>query len=384
VQHRNSVFHSMLKLLPRGAFDRLVDEHGADDLTRSFDSRRHLIALLFARFSGAQSLREIEAAMASHRSRLYHVGARSPARSTFADANARRTSAIFSGLFTHMLASAGRNARRQLGDAVRLIDSTGLRLSGVGSQWSRFTTKVHGAKAHVIFDPDCGRPIYHEISAANVNDITAAKDMPIEAGATYVFDLGYYHFGWWAKLDAADCRIVTRFAKNTKLCDVRASTPSCDDDILSDRTGFLTERMARSRKNPMQSPVREIVLRISTGKTLRLLTNDLDAPAREIADLYKRRWEIELFFRLMKQSLKLERFIGRSENAVRIQVAVALVAFLLMQAVRQASKTPLGFLEAARLVRITLMHRKDLSSLRKQTSFLLTNTRQLDLGFVLP
>ena len=374
----------MLKLVPWDAFDRLVEEHGADDLTRSFDSRRHLIALLFARFSGAQSLREIEAAMASHRSRLYHVGARVPARSTFADANARRTSAVFSGLFTHMLAAAGRNARRGLGEAVRLIDSTGLRLSGVGAEWSRFTTKVHGAKAHIIYDPDCGRPIYHEISAANVNDITAAKDMPIEAEATYVFDLGYCDFGWWAKLDAAGCRIVTRFTKHMKLHEARASNTSCDGDILSDHSGFLPTRMARSRKNPMQSPVREIVLEIAAGKVLRLLTNDLEAPAREIADLYKRRWQIELFFRLMKQTLKLERFIGRSENAVRIQVAVALIAFLLAHAVRQASKTPLGFLEVIRLVRVNLMHRKEVTSLRKQTWIQASDPRQLAFGLHLP
>jgi Transposase DDE domain/Domain of unknown function (DUF4372) len=370
----------MLKLVPWGVFDRLAKEHRADDLTRSFDSRRHLIALLFARFSGAQSLREIEAAMDSHKSRLYHAGARVPARSTFADANARRTSAIFSGLFTHMLASAGRNARRKLGGAVRLIDSTGLRLSGVGSQWSRFTTKVHGAKAHMILDPDCGCPIYHEITAANVNDITAAKDMPIEAGATYVFDMGYCNFEWWAKLDSLDCRIVTRFTKHMKLHDVRASNASCESDILSDRIGFLPTRMARSRKNPMQSPVREIVLKTATGKILRLLTNDIDAPAREIADLYKRRWEIELFFRLMKQTLKLERFIGRSENAVRIQVAVALIALLLAQMLGRETKTPLGLLAIVRLVRVNLMHRKDLAIIRKQTCFPPGNVRQLSLG----
>jgi Transposase DDE domain len=105
--------------------------------------------------------------------------------------------------------------------------------------------------------------------------------------------------------------------------------------------------------------VREIVVRTETGETLRLLTNDLDAPAQEIADLYKRRWQIELFFRLMKQTLKITKFVGRSENAVRIQIAVALVAFLLLRALQKLTKETHGFLELGRLVRTNLMHRKD-------------------------
>jgi Transposase DDE domain len=95
-----------------------------------------------------------------------------------------------------------------------LIDSTRLHLAGVGAQWARFSSDVFGAKAHVIYDPGLGRPVYHAVTAANVNDITAAKQMPIEKGATYVFDLGYYDFAWWALLDGADCRLVTRFTRS--------------------------------------------------------------------------------------------------------------------------------------------------------------------------
>jgi hypothetical protein len=129
--------------------------------------------------------------MASHQGRLYHSGALAPKRSTFADANRARDFRVFSGLFGVMLAQAGRGFRRKMADAVRPIDSTGLPPAGVGAEWARFSTSVFGAKAHVVYDPDLGRPIYHAVTAANVNDITAAKDMPIEAGATYVFGLGY-------------------------------------------------------------------------------------------------------------------------------------------------------------------------------------------------
>jgi hypothetical protein len=365
VRHRNSVFHDILKLIPWTAFDREVDQFGADEGTRSFTARQHLSALLFAQLSGASSLREIEATMASHQGRLYHAGAVAPKRSTFADANRARDFRVFSGLFEAMLAQAGRGFRRKMADAVRLIDSTGLRLSGVGAEWARFSTSVFGAKAHVVYDPELGRPVYHAVTAANVNDISAAKAMPIEAGATYVFDLGYYDFGFWARLDALGCRLVTRFKTNTPLNAPREMPLEPGSTVLSDRIGFLPARQAMNRKNPMQDAVREIVVRTETGETLRLLSNDLDAKAQEIADLYKRRWQIELFFRVMKQTVKITKFIGRSENAVRIQIAVALIAYLLLRALQKISEETRGFLELVRLVRANLMHRKDPTRLRK-------------------
>ena len=134
--------------------------------------------------------------MSSHQARLYHAGGAAPARSTFADANRDRDSKVFSGLFMHMLGTATRGLRRKMGDAVRLIDSTSLHLAGAGTQWARFSADVCGAKAHVVYDPDLGCPIYHMITEATVNDIVAAKTMPVEAGATYVFDLGYYDYAW--------------------------------------------------------------------------------------------------------------------------------------------------------------------------------------------
>jgi Transposase DDE domain len=310
----------------------------------------------------------------------YHSGAVAPKRSTFADANRNRDFRVFSGLFEVMLAGASRGVRRKMADAVRLIDSTGLRLSGVGAERVRFSTSVFGVKAHVVYDPDLGGLIYHAVTAANVNDITAAKEMPIEADATYVFDLGYYDFGFWAKLDALGCRMVTRFKANTPLNEPRdlplppGSTPS------SDRIGFLPARQAMSRKNPMQDAVREIVVRNETGETLRLLTNDLDAPAQGIADLYKRRWRIELFFRVMKQTLRITKFIGRSENAARIQIAVALIAFLLLRALHQIAKETRGFLELVRLVRANLMHRKDAARLRNPPPPPPLDSRQLQLS----
>jgi IS4 transposase len=381
VRHQNSVFHDIVKLIPWAVFDRLVEEHGADELVRTFKTRHQLIALLYGQLAGANSLRAIEATMASHQARLYHVGAKAPARSTFADANRTRNPLVFTGLFEHLLGRATRGIRRKMRDVIRLIDSTSLHLAGIGTEWARFSADVCGAKAHIIYDPDLACPVYHAVTEANVNDIVPAKAMPIDPGASYVFDLGYYDYGWWAKLDAADCRIVTRFKSNTPLCKAREMPLERGSGVLSDRIGFLPARQANSRKNPMQAAVREIVVMTETGVRLRILSNDLDAPAQEIADLYKLRWQIELFFRLMKQTLKITHFLGRSENAVRIQIAVALIAFVLLHILQKMTKVKHGFLDLVRLVRANLMHRKDMLRLRESQSSPLADPRQLVLDW---
>ena len=182
--HQNSVFHRRLKQVPFGRLERFVEKYGGDTLSRTLDSKRHLIALLYGQFSGAASLREIVTGMASHETRLYHLGAAPVKRSTVSDANSNRPWQVFSALFTEMLKQAHRGLRRAAGDAVRLIDSTSLRLSSLSADWATFSADVYGAKAHIVYDPHADRPIYFAVTPANVNDITAAKAMPIETGAT--------------------------------------------------------------------------------------------------------------------------------------------------------------------------------------------------------
>jgi hypothetical protein len=384
MRHHNSVLHGVLKQVPWAEFDKLVDEHGADAGVRKLSTRSQLVALLFAQLSGAVSLREIEAAMSSHSARFYHLGAHEVSRSTLADANAARPHQVFSGLFAVLVAQARRGLRKASADAVRLIDSTGVRLSGVAAEWARFSHSasggVCGAKAHIVYDPDADRPLYLDVTKANVNDITAAKAMPLEPGATYVFDLGYYDYGWWAKLDAMGCRIVTRLKKNTPLAVTAEQALPPGSDLLYDRIGHLPERLTTTRQNPFADPVREIGVALDDGKALRVVTNDLDAPAQEIADLYKRRWAIELFFRWVKQTLKIKHFVGRSENAVRIQIACALIAYLLLRLVQDACKITLGPLAFARLVRANIMHLRAVDRLLKPPPNRAQDPRQLSLN----
>ncbi len=377
--HHNSVLHGLLKYVPWSKFEALVETHQTDARVRRLSTRSQLVALLYGQLAGAASLREIETAMASHAGGLYHLGARQVSRSTLADANGQRSHAVFSGLFAHMAGMAGRGFRRSSADAVRLINSTGIRLCGLATQWARFCKGVQGAKAHMIYDPDAQEPLYVEVTTARVNDITVAKAMPIEPGATYVFDLGYYDYGWWAKLNDAGCRIVSRLKANTPLTLVAEQALPEGSSLLYDRIGTLPERLSSTRHNPFHDPVREIGVLLESGKALRVVTNDLDAPAHEIAELYKRRWQIELFFRWIKQTLRIRHFVGHSENAVRIQIAVALIAYLILKLANQASQlvpSPLAF---TRLVRANLMHKRHIHQLLEPPKPPPQNSQQLTL-----
>jgi IS4 transposase len=374
--------HGLLKQVPWWFFDKLVDEHGADARVRRLTTKSQLVALLYGQLSGAASLREIELALTSHAAGLYHLGAGVVSRSTLADANRLRPHEVFSGLFAQMLRQSGRGLRRSGAEAVRLIDSTSLQLSGMASDWARFSTAACGAKAHLIYDPDAATPLYLDVTPARTNDILAARAMPIEPGATYVFDLGYYDFAWWAKLAAAGCRIVTRLKLNTPLTRIEErALAEGEDTLLYDRVGLLPQRQAAARRNPFQHRVREIGVCLDGGSTLRILSNDLDAPAAEIAALYKRRWAIELFFRWVKQTLRIKHFIGRSENAVRIQIAVALIAYLLIKLAKEATRISESILAFARLLRANLMQRRDISRLLKPPQIHPYQERQLTLAW---
>ena len=215
MRHQNSVFHSVLKHVPWPVFDRVVEAHAADARVRRLTTKSQFAALLYGQLSGALSLREIVGGLESHADRLYHLGVEPPRRSTLSDANAGRPAAVFAELLAVLMAQAHRGLRRKLSrDCLshrrhrRAADRVQRRLGSVLGRGMR-------CQGHVIYDADADRPIYAAVSAANVTDISVAQQMPIEAGATYVFDLGYYDYGWWAKLDAAQCRIVTRFKSNT-------------------------------------------------------------------------------------------------------------------------------------------------------------------------
>jgi IS4 transposase len=343
-----------------------VDHHGADARVRRLTTKSQLIALIYAQLSGAHSLREIEQSLASHAPRLYHLGAAAPARSTLADANAKRPGQVFADLFALLAAQATPGLRRATREAIHLVDATSIRLTAISHAWADY--EKHGClvKLHVDFDPDGEMPANFAITPARVSDVSMARTMPVEPGATYVFDLGYYDFSWWSELHAVGCRIVTRLKTHTRPRLVESLTVAAGGPVRADRIIAIDGRLKSQRgaRHPLTGiALREVVVTIDSGRTLRLLTNDLQAPAERIAELYKARWQIELFFRWVKQHLKIKRFLGTSENAVRTQIAVALIAYIVLRMAHLAKTFPSGLLAFARLVRANLMHRRPLDSL---------------------
>lgn len=380
MRHHNSLFHQLLQVVPWDRFAEIVEHHGADRRVRRLTTKSQLVALMYGQLTGSQSLREIEQGLGTHAQRLYHLGATKPARSTFADANAKRPAQVFADLFAVMTMSASRGLRRHVREAVHLVDATSIRLTDVSRAWADY--EAHGAlvKVHVDFDAERAIPANIAITPARINDIVMAHALPVEPGATYVFDLGYYDFSWWSRLDEAGCRIVTRLKTNTRPRVVETRPVPADGPIVSDRIVTIDRRLQGNRLNPLAGiGLREVVVAIDKGRTLRLLTNDLDATAEGIAALYKARWQIELFFRWVKQHLKIKRFLGTSENAVRTQIAVALIVFLMLRLAAEATRATVSLLTFTRLVRANLMHLRPLQDLDRPPPERTRDIRQQEL-----
>jgi len=362
--HLNTVFSQLTQHINWDVFNDLVDKHGTDYRTRRCSSRSQFLAILYGQLSGASSLREIELGLKSHKNCLYHAGAKLVARSTLSDANSSRSWRLFADMFIHMVQSGGRRSRRALGEGIRILDASVIKLNGLSADWARFSKDSIAAKLHVVYDPETDCPVRADITRCNVNDIKAAELLDIKPGKTYVFDLAYYSYSWWAEIVKTGARFVTRLKSHTRLREVyEQPIDRTQNTVLYDKIGYLPQRLARSRRNPMDMPVREIGVRLETGKTIRIVSNDIESSAMQIAELYKTRWKIELFFKWIKQNLKIKHFIGTSENAIKIQIYVALIAFLILRQAQRHQKSVKRTIAFTRLVRINLMHRRSINHL---------------------
>lgn len=363
-----TVFSQLLQHLPWAVLDRAVAVHKMDKGHRILDARSHLVALMAGQLIEAHGLRDIEAVLAAHAPALKRRRIEPASRSTLADANKARSPAAFEALIPVLLSQLSPARRRRTRDELRLVDATVVHPGAGAKDWAHFQNGKVAAKVHVVYDPKAKLPTFYELTSGNTNDITVAKTkMPVEAGATYIFDLGYYDFGFWAELDRNGCRFVTRLKKNTPVSVVAERPVAAGAHIVSDKTVRLPQRMARSRKNPFAKDGRMIAVVIDSGKTITLFSNDLESSAETIAELYKTRWQIELFFRWIKQNLKIRRFHGRSANAVRLQIAAAIITYLLLKLLHKAARTKKTAAHFLATVRHTLFHRMELATLVART-----------------
>jgi len=360
---QDTVVGGLLKAVPRGQFVRLVAAHGSDKGVRRLSSWGQLMALLVAQLAGCQSLRAVEALLACQDRSLYHLGTERVCRSTLAVANAKRPAALFEALFALLLRRLDERLPCGVGrEAVQLVDATSIRLSETVFRWAQHSAEYAGVKLHLVFDPVAAVPTYFTITPSRVNDIVEAKKMPLTPGATYVLDKGYYAFAFWAEIDRAGCWFVTRLKRNspTRLVEER---PVTAPGILADRLVQLSERLMSQRRNPYQGVLREVVVERPQGKPLHLISNDLESLPERIAELYRTRWQIELFFKWLKQNLKIKRFLGTSENAVKVQIITALIAYLLLHYAHRITFGQASRQRFRQLVQASLWQRRPLAEL---------------------
>jgi len=324
---RISLFQQILKQIPWRQFRAIVEKHEGDKWCKKFTSRQQLIAMLFAQFSDQDSLRDVVASFNADPARHYHLGAAPLARSTLSQANAKRPVAIFEDLLKLLIAKLIDMPSGEAKEALRLIDSTVISLSAKMHKWAPFRANNAALKLHLVLDPDAECPTFFEIASARLHDSTLAKSMPIDPGNTYVFDRAYNDSAFWKRLDDADCSFVTR-AKSNLLLDVIERRHDPADCIVFDD---IVDLAGRGKKN-YQKPLRRITFWCEkTERELVFLTNDFDREATEIAALYKRRWDIELFFKWIKQNLELKRFMANNENGVRLQIITSLIAYIALK-----------------------------------------------------
>lgn len=337
--HMRSAFAQLLEPLDRRVIAQCVAAHGGDRGVgrgaKAWTCERHLKALLFAQVAGLDSLREIVAGLGAQAPSFYHLNLRAPARTTLSDANAARPAAVFRDIAMALVGVAAGRLRQEGEALIRLIDSTPIALKDPRFEWAEQSARTRGLKLHVIYDPRTRRPVWFDLTSAKLDDTVAARAAPLEAGAIYVQDKGYTDFGRWAEIIAAGACFLTRRKRNAHRREV-VELPPAGAGILADRRLKIGHPRAHAGavKNPLWDTVlREVVVARPDHPEdpLVLLTNDLSRPATDIAALYKERWDIELLFKWLKQNLKIRSFWGRSENAVRLQIYVALIAFLLLR-----------------------------------------------------
>jgi transposase len=357
MHYQSTVFGQLLKALPRSRFERLAKRHVEGRKKRELGSWSHLVAMVFAQAGGARSLRDLERLLERHHGVAAHLGLGQVKRSTLADANRLRSAGLFCDV-AQLLAgdlAHGRGAS----EAVHLIDATRILAGKRMEHWAA----GGGVKLHVMYEATGAHPVCFAVTPDRVNDITAAHAMPIAPGATYVFDKGYYHFAFWAKLDAQGCRFVTRLKTNSPATVISERPVESGSSIRFDRVVTLSERLKTMRLNPLSRPLRLINVTISTGREITLVSNDLDSPAAVIAGLYKARWQVELFFKWIKQNLKISHFMGTSRNAVTIQIMTALIAFMLLRIAQKKANAALGLQAIARLIQPLALVRRPITEL---------------------
>ena len=348
----NTVFHTLTKLLPRHEIDRLDRKYGQCDRRRKTSRYVQFIVLLMAQILGLKSLREIEQAQKSKQKRLYHLGIKSPvSRSALSRMNDERSADFFKEVFEQMLQSCqaltpGSKFKLPGVNSLILMDATTIQLCLDVFPWATYTQTKGAIKLHFGLNDNGYLPEFMVATTGKVHEINVAKSLAYQPKSMICMDRGYTDYDWWEELTRKGVYFVTRLKSNAIYDEIRRRAGRRSRNVVDDETIRLNGSQTSFRLIHYISP--------EDRHEYHFITNAMHLPAQTIADIYKERWQIELFFKWVKQNLKIKTFLGTSANAVMTQVWVALCLYLILAFIRFKSKTVHSMREILNWIRINL------------------------------
>lgn len=358
-----SIFSQILQFIPRTIFESAVREHEAEKHAKGMTSWSQFIALPFCHLGGARSLREIVGGLAASEGKLRHLGlARAPTRSTLAYANEHRPWQLYKSMFDRLVVvcrveADEKKKRFRFKHPLLTLDATVIPVCVSMFEWARYVKTKKAVKLHLVLDNSGFLPQYAVITDGTTADVKAAKKMEFSRGTIMVFDRGYEDHAWWRKLHAGGVFFVSRLKDSTSYAIAEARPVTAGTNVIRDEVVILA-----SEKNPAEPMrLRRIEVWLADKQdTMVFVTNHLKLAASTIAAIYKDRWQIELFFKAIKQSLRIKTFIGTSENAVQTQIWTALIAMLLVRYLQLRSTWKWGLSNLVALLRQQLFVYRDL------------------------
>ena len=363
-----SLFNQLLRHFPKLEFAALVKKHNAERASKGFSCRTQLVAMLFCQLAHADSLREICNGLACCVGKLVHLGIDvAPSKSTLSYANKHRPAKLFEDLFYTALARfrdekglGSRKRKFRFKNKLLSLDSTTISLCLEMFPWARFRQAKGGVKAHVLLDHDDYLPSYVLITEARCGDVKLADSFPLNPGSIVAMDRGYSDYGLYGRWTERGIFFVTRLKDNARYEVLDTGALPANRNILGDE---LIEFTCGKAKKDCPYPLRRVAVWDPVGeREIVLLTNLIEFGPTTIAAIYKDRWEIELFFKALKQNLKVKSFVGTSENALRIQIWTALIAILLLKWMHHLSKAKWSLSNLASMLRLNLFTYRDLGA----------------------
>ena len=358
------VFSQLLSFLDPYVFLRISKKYGGDKYVKSFSCWNQLAVMMFGQLSNRESLRDLVLATQAHANKAFHLGfGKYVSKSTLADANGNRDYHIFEE-FAYRVMSDAQKCRAveifKLGGKVYAFDSTTIDLCLSVFEWALFRKKKGGIKLHTLYDIETRIPIFFHITPARQHDTKAMDAIPYEENSFYIFDRAYNDFARLFTINGVGAYFVVRGRKNNDFRSMRwkRRLPS---GVLSDAIGYMDGQLTMSK---YPEKIRRIIyLDSESGKKFIFFTNALDISSLKVAELYHNRWQIELFFKWLKQHLKIKEFWGETENAVRIQIYTAITAYCMMAIVQKKMEVERSIYEMLQLVSVSLTDTVELKTL---------------------